>query len=149
MHERFSDTQFRNLLNWVLLLCKTSALYFLYFQVCKGEREIKKKICETRRKRQNIVNKMNSSLYASGRTFISLFCNFKVHRLILSAVHAIPNVESNLSFKRNFFNSPSISRFRTWHVFVLWTTLLSGSATLVSVLTRLYFNLFRVLSVTK
>lgn len=39
MHERFSKTQFRNLLNWLLLLCETSALYYLYFQVCKGERE--------------------------------------------------------------------------------------------------------------
>ena len=52
---------------------------------------------------------MNSSLSASGRTFVSLFCNFKAHRLILSAVHAILNVDSNLSLKGNLFNSPSIS----------------------------------------
>ena len=65
---------------------------------------------ETRKKRYKIVNKMNSSFSASGRTFVSLFCNFKVHRLILSAVHAILNVESNPSLKGNLFNSPSISR---------------------------------------
>lgn len=39
MHERFSKTQFRNLLNWLLLLGETSALYYLYFQIYKGERE--------------------------------------------------------------------------------------------------------------
>ena len=63
---------------------------------------------------------MNSSFSASGRTFVSLFCNFKVHRLILSAVHAILNVESNPSLKGNLFNSPSISRIvRTSYVVLL------------------------------